>query len=151
MRCESRGISKRCTLKGEFWHKSRDVPRKLFSFWNLFRIGKVDRREIPGHGLSQPGVASSSGLLLWDTSVFVPELALRSVVFCKAISGCAERCGKGGAKTLEGEFFSEAEPSARASRQHFFGRLSWAHPARCCARTAIRVATEWLAILESAR
>ena len=36
---------KTCTSRGKFWHKSRDVPRKLLSFGDRFRIGKLTKKK----------------------------------------------------------------------------------------------------------
>ena len=128
---------KTCTSRGKFWHKSRDVPRKLLSFGDRFRIGKLTQKE--------PLFTGSRDLELLPTQPspvgylgFCARIGSAGCIFYEAIIGCAERCGKGGVKTLEGVFF-EAEPSARVSRRHFLGRLTWAHLARCRAHAVTHV------------
>lgn len=86
---------KTCTSRGKFWHKSRDVPRKLLSFGDRFRIGKLTKKK-PLFTGSRDLELLPAQPSLWDTSVFVPELALRGVSFTKRSSAARSVAAKAG-------------------------------------------------------
>lgn len=137
-RCESRGISKNVHVEGEILAQKPRRPTEIALVWRSVSDWEISSKRNPCSRALVIWNRFQISLPLWDTSVFVPELALRGVPFYEAIIGCAERCGKGGMKTLEGVFF-EAESSARVSRRHFLGRLTWAHPVRCRAHAVTHV------------
>ena len=149
---------KRCMTKGKFWHKNRDVPRKLLSFGKLFWIGKVTKKKplVTGSRDLEPFPAQPSFVGYLG---FCARIGSSECIFYEAITGCAERCGKGGMKTLEGVVFrsgtvcvSLATASPRPLELGSSRSLSCAcRRTRCRTRAVIRAATRWLAILESAR
>ena len=132
-----RNLEKRAR-RGEILAQKPRRPTEIALVWRSVSDWEISSKRNPCSRALVSWNRFQLSLPLWDTSVFVPESALRGVPFYEAIIGCAERCGKGGMKTLEGVFF-EAESSARVSRRHFLGRLTWAHPVRCRAHAVTHV------------
>lgn len=83
LRCESRGISKNVDVEGEILAQKPRRPTEIALVWKTVSDWESDSKRNPWSQALVIWNRFQLSLPLWDTSVFVPELALRSAFFTK--------------------------------------------------------------------